>query len=180
MYAITVDLESLATRVDAVILQIGMVKFDPLVITQDLTQLEYKSILVDVDDQVTNYNRFICDETVAWWGKQSPEVVETVFNENNRLPLKDALQEVHDFCWGKDQIWSQGPQFDISILDHAYTQTGLPYPWQYNKVRDSRTLLDLLYVEQPKLLHDAVDDCRRQIYGVQRVLKQLGVTKFVR
>ncbi|VVC05799.1 Uncharacterised protein [uncultured archaeon] len=52
------------------------------------------------------------------------------------------------------------------------------YPWFYYNIKDSRTLLSLQEVDQPKVNHDSVQDCIRQIIGVQQVLQKLGVKEF--
>jgi hypothetical protein len=109
-------------------------------------------------------------------------VQESIFGEGHvRFTLAECLEQLHKFTWNSvGRIWAQGAQFDISILEHAYRSVNRAYPWQYWSVRDSRTLLDLVPVNLPSATHDAMEDCYRQIVGVQQALAQLGVEKFVR
>jgi exodeoxyribonuclease VIII len=177
-----IDLETLATTPDAVILQIAAVKFDPfddyLTRGVGLADLQTLDIMVDVDSQP---DRNVNPETLDWWAQQDPQVQERIFSPDNRVAFKDALMTLHRFVWNSSgRIWCQGTSFDISILEHAYRAIDHPYPWRYWQARDSRTLLDLVAVNLPVATHDAVADCYRQATGVQQALATLGVTKFVR
>lgn len=179
---IMIDIESLATQPDAVILSIAAVKFDPFDDYQekgvDFQDLPTLNLLVDVDSQP---NRVVSDSTLSWWGQQDPAVQERVFNTNGRLSFEQALGQLHKFIWNSGgRVWAQGTHFDISILEHAYRSLDQPYPWQYWQARDSRTLLDLVKVDLPNATHDAVADCHRQIVGVQKALATLGIQKFIR
>ncbi len=177
-----IDLETLATTPDAVILQIAAVKFDPfddyLTRGVGLADLQTLDIMVDVDSQP---DRNVNPETLDWWAQQDPQVQERIFSPDNRVAFKDALMTLHRFVWNSSgRIWCQGTSFDISILEHAYRAIDHPYPWRYWQARDGRTLLDLVAVNLPVATHDAVADCYRQATGVQQALATLGVTKFVR
>lgn len=178
-----VDIETLATDLNAVILSIAAVKFDPFddylkkgTKPGDLPTL---NILVDIESQP---NRTINENTVDWWGKQSEPVRESIFGVNHpRYTLEEALDQLHKFYWNSGgRIWAQGIQFDIAMLEHAYQTTNRTQPWLYWQVRDSRTLLDLVSVSLPPATHDAAEDCFRQIVGVQKALATLGVNKFIR
>ncbi len=171
---VMLDLETLGVSPDSTILQISAIIFDPF---NESTQYEdVFNELVDIDSQ----NRSIDANTVAWWGTQPKEIQEIIFSEENRLPLDITLKKFTKFVWNKNRIWSQGPDFDISILKHAFFQYNLPLPWPYWKVRDSRTILDLTSIDLPAADHNAISDCRRQAAGVCRVIKQLGITRFIR
>ena len=179
---IMIDLETLGTTPDSVIVSIAAVKFDPFEdyqergVTSD--QLPTLNILVDIDGQT---DRRIDDNTVTWWSQQDPLIQETVFSPIGRVSFADALDQLHRFIWNTGgRVWAQGTQFDIAMLEHAYRSINKAYPWQYSQARDSRTLLDLVAVNLPKATHDAVADCWRQIIGVQQALATLGIQRFVR
>lgn len=182
-FSTMLDIETLATDPDAVIVSIAAVKFDPFddyrqkgVTVGDLPGF---NILIDLDSQA---DRKINEQTVQWWSRQDPVVQESIFGESHpRYTLTEGLEKLHKFVWNSGgRVWAQGAQFDISILEHAYRSVNRAYPWQYWSVRDSRTLLDLVPVNLPSATHDAMEDCYRQIVGVQQALAQLGVEKFVR
>lgn len=179
MNSIMLDCETLSTSPDAVILSIAAVEFNPFEITTDFSKNKTLDILINIDEQV-QLGRVIDDSTVTWWGQQPQDVQNKLFAEEGRLSVISALTELRKFCWNKDRIWCQGTDFDISLLNNAYTQTKQPKPWKYWQVRDSRTLLDLIDVSQPTVTHDSIEDCKRQVMGVQQVLDKLNVKRFIR
>lgn len=177
-----IDIETMATSTDSVILSIAAVKFDPFADYQatgvTVSDLPVLDIYLDTESQT---GRAIDNSVCEWWSQQDPAVIESVFRETGRVQFAPALEQLHKFVWGcGGRIWCQGPQFDISILEHAYRSIGRAYPWPYYQVRDSRTLLDLVEVSRPAPTHNAVDDCWRQIVGVQKTLAALNIKEFVR
>lgn len=44
--------------------------------------------------------------------------------------------------WSGLRIWTHGPGFDPPILEAAFHAVGLPVPWFYRALRDTRTLFD--------------------------------------
>ena len=167
-----VDLETLATTPNAMILTLGAVQFDPFS-DQIYNELYMR---IDIDDQ-EKLNREINDDTVNWWAKQNSEIMEEAFSTENRIPLEESIQLFHKFAWGCDKIWSHGAVFDIIILENLYRQLNKPVPWNYFQCRDTRTLFDLVDPEMPTSnKHNALEDAKRQAIGVQNVYKKLGKT----
>jgi hypothetical protein len=177
MTDITLDIETLSVRPNAQVLSISAVGFNPFEITTDFTDNPKLDILVSLDGQE---HRDVQDDTVWWWSMRSPEVQAKIFNEVGRLAVPEALDQLIKFCWQKNRIWCQGPTLDITVLTHLFEEHGKGVPWGYGAVRDSRTLLDLVYIEAPEATHDSLEDCIRQTKMVQEALSKLGITKFVR
>lgn len=170
------DLETLSTRPDATILTFGACKFNPYT-QEEITQGIY--FRINVDEQIT-LGRHVDDNTIEWWGKQAQDVYDEAFNPNDRISLEQFTQELNRFVVGVDNIWAQGPVFDIVILENLYRQLGLPTPWQYWQIRDSRTLLSSLGDPRERNkagLHNALEDCVSQAEAVQFVFKQAGITE---
>ena len=173
-----IDIETLGTQPNAAILAISAVAFDPFEITTDFSLNPKFDVLIDLESQP---NREISEETLEWWSKQSPITRDKIFSDENRISLKEALEQLTKFVWNTtSKIWVQGVSLDIPVLDHAFNEQKISVPWGYHQIRDSRTLLDLVFVEQPPVSHDSIDDCYRQIIGVQKALQKLGITQFVR
>lgn len=175
---VMLDCETLATSNDAVILSIAAVCFDPFQIDYNPEDWPTLDILVETD--ISQVDRHIDPKTVSWWGNQEKRVIDRVFSPDNRLPLSKALDEVTKFTRGKSRLWAQGITFDFGILENAYKSLDKSYPWEYWKLRDSRTILDLVSVDQPPVTHDAAEDVRRQASGVIQALNKLGVKYFIR
>jgi 3' exoribonuclease, RNase T-like len=168
---VMLDLETLSTRPDAVILTMGAVKFDPH--SEDLGAGIYHR--VDVDEQIA-LGRHVDDTTVDWWGRQAADIREEALGPDNRISLENFTAELNRFLVGANCIWAQGPVFDIVILENLYRQLGKPVPWNYWQIRDSRTLFGVLGDPREKNstdLHNALADCVSQARAVQMVFENV-------
>jgi len=176
MSEIMMDIETLSTRPDAVILTVGACKFDPY--TQTETTGDFY-LRINVDEQA-QLGRHIDENTVAWWGQQAADVRDEALSDSNRVSLEEFTAQLNKFMVGAGNIWCQGPVFDIVILENLYRQLGKPAPWSYWQVRDSRTLFGTHGDPREKGkagLHNALEDCKSQAGAVQTVYKNLNVQK---
>jgi hypothetical protein len=164
-----VDIEGLGTGPDAAILTIAAQSFDPFG-TGYYDRHYYARITLESQE-----NRRIQDDTLAWWATQ-PEAQAEAFADDNRIPLDQALDELYRLAWQHDYIWAQGPTYDINILEHAYKSYNKTQPWQFYRIRDSRTVLSLWPGRPvPPTSHHALEDTRKQIDILQQTLKHLEV-----
>ena len=171
------DLETLSTRPESVILTIGAVKFDPWGEEVDAESGLY--MRVDVDEQLA-MDRHVLESTVEWWGKQDEAVREEALGESNRESLDTMTRALNKFLVGVENIWCQGPAFDIVILENLYRQLSKPTPWQFWQIRDSRTLFGVHGDPREKgrtAAHNALMDCYYQARGVQDIYQRAGVRK---
>ena len=168
-----IDLETLSTNPNAVVLTVGAVKFDPHTQMKLYDEMYFR---VDVDSQ-TALGRHVMQETLDWWGQQPNEVANEALSDSNRIQLQDVLKNINKFSVGVDVFWCQGPLFDYAILQNLYTQMEQPVPCKYWQIRDSRTLFNLVPRESEKRigLHNALEDCKFQARKVQKVYRQLGI-----
>lgn len=166
-----VDMETMAVSPNAVVLSLGAVHFDPY--QEGYTDSIYFKI--DLDDQ-DHLGREIDPNTLDWWAKQDPVIMEEAFSPNDRISLVEAMDRFHKFAWGCNAFWSHGATFDLVILENIYKQLSKPLPWNYWQLRDTRTLFDLGWdPEMPKgNKHDALQDAIRQSVGVQNIYKKLN------
>ncbi len=166
-----VDLETLATSPDAVILTIGAVTFDPAS-NKIFDKLYYR---VDIES-CDRLGMTVNDDTVEWWSKQAADVQTEAFAEDNRVPIEEVIEKFHKFAWNCDAFWSHGATFDLVILDCYYRKLNKVPPWNFWQIRDTRTLFDLGYdPEMPKEgLHNALEDASRQAMGVQTIYRKLN------
>jgi hypothetical protein len=177
MADIMLDLESLGTRPDCAILTLGAVKFNPYDIQSEPGPGLY--FRIDVDEQLS-LGREVQEDTLEWWMRQSEDVREEALGESNRVSLTEMYQQLNRFLVGAGNIWCQGPAFDIVILENLYRQLGLPCPWQFWQIRDSRTLLSTHGDPRDKNkagLHNALEDAVSQAQAVQTVFEQCGITE---
>lgn len=173
MTDVMLDIETLARSADSVVLTIGAVRFDRHGNTVDLPGIH---LYLSIDEQKAA-GRAVDPETVAWWDKQNPDIRDDVMRNWGRMPVKDALRELARYVEGADKVWSQGPLFDIKILENLYYANGLKAPWRFYKIRDSRTLFDALGDTRSRdtaNLHDALSDSVDQARAVQRAYRKLN------
>ncbi len=174
---VMLDLETLGTSDDCVVLTCGCVKFDPFDFEKEPDQPLY--IRINVEEQ-TESGRIVDPNTVDWWGKQSQAAQDEAMGEDGRISMGEFTTQVNRYVVGADKIWAQGPLFDIMILNHMYKQLGKPQPWQYWQIRDSRTVFDM-GDDSAKTMngnaHNALSDAFCQAKAVQAIYHQLGVKK---
>lgn len=169
-----IDLEGLGTGPDTTILTIAAKAFDPFG-KIDYTQQYYARITLE-----SQPNRSIQDSTVEWWATQPAEARDEAFNEEGRIPLDQALDELGKLIFHSKRIWAQGPTYDMNILEDAYKSYGKTLPWKFWSVRDSRTVFSLWPdMPKPPTTHHALQDCERQIELLQKTLQHLQVKELV-
>lgn len=171
-----IDIETLGTRHDAVILTIGAVKFDPASFADPGPGLYLRP---DVQKQM-EIGREVNEDTLRWWETQAEDVREEALSDDDRVDVIECTKEINRFLVGVNNIWAQGPAFDFVILESFYRDLGIPTPWNFWQVRDSRTLFGVHGDPREKNkdgLHNALEDCVSQAQGVQQVYYQIGKHK---
>ena len=168
-----IDIESLDTSPNCVILTIGIVLFDP----KGSGITDTISVRPSVDEQTSIHNRTIDDSTVEWWGKQSVEAQHEALGDQDRISFKEAMEAVYKFCWNRRAVWSHGAPFDVVVMESAFRQLDMKIPWPYYSVRDTRTLFDVTDVKLASgghvTSHKAVEDAERQAIVVQQAFGKL-------
>ena len=170
------DLETLGTQPGCVILTLGAVKFDPYTMNDPGPGLYVRP---DADEQIAR-GREVQQDTLEWWMRQAEDVREEALGVDGRIPVEEMYRQLNRFLVGVNNIWCQGPVFDIAILENLYMQYGWPTPWQFWQIADSRTLFKVHgdpRVKGKTGLHNALEDCVSQATAVQQVYNKLGLEK---
>lgn len=163
-----IDIETLDVQPTATILTIGAQAFDPL--SEEFYDSFYARI--NIDNQT---DRTVDDGTVDWWGKQPAAAQAEAFGEEDRVELKDALEDLHKLAWNANRVWANGIAFDMTILENAYKSFDMPLPWQYYKVMDARTIYNIANAGRLGNSHHALEDCVNQVVLLQKAFNKLGV-----
>ena len=176
----TIDLETLDTCPQATVLSLGAVKFNPFNDSEPYDELYFK---ISVDDQ-DRLSRSTSDNTIEWWSKQDPKIMEEAFDQSNPnevMSVEQALGSINRFVVGVDVLWGQGYGFDFTIIEDMYRSIGKPIPYNFWQVRDSRTLFSVCKEDPRKKiqnnLHNALADAYYQSKAIQLAYKELGVTR---
>ena len=171
--AVMLDLETLGTRPDCAIMTVGAVKFDPFDPDREPGPGIY--LRMDIEEQLT-LGRTVDDSTIAWWAEQDPRVRAEAWDEVDRSSVQDLKRELNRFLVGVEDIWSQGPVFDI--LEDLYRSQKWGFPWYFWQIRDSRTLFKVANhrLERGRdQAHNALLDCVYQAQAVQDIYKRLRI-----
>lgn len=179
MKHVMVDLETLGTTADAVILSIGAVRFD-----LDSDEIDdagfYASVSIDSN---LEYKRRVQEDTLIWWLGQSAAAQKVFHEPKDTLPsslvgLSDWIDTDNYF------VWSNGADFDLPMLAHAFTQMSMEIPWKFwnsRCLRTYRALPGAKDVSVPRLgtHHNALQDAIYQARLAQAIQKTLKSGKKV-
>ncbi len=165
-----IDLETLGTGPDAVVISIGAVMFNPQ--SMEINSTFYMAL--EIQEQL-NRGRKIDSDTLKWWMQQS-DAAKRVFNEKAKT-VKEVLETLA--WWIKEnsnvkkiKVWGNGSSFDISIMDHLYRMYDAVVPWGFNNVNDLRTFrrfdAENEKVEKLGIDHNALDDAKSQALFVSK------------
>lgn len=172
-----IDLETWGTRPGCAIRSIGAITFsDSSVIPSEFIP---EAFYMNIEEEGQLIRGLHVDpKTGEWWSRQSD-----VAKAQLEVDQKDLLIVFLAFNrWfatqAPDYVWSHGAAFDIPIYDAAAMIFGLPVPWNYMKVRDTRTLYDLASFKPSQVSykgtkHNALDDAIYQAKCVQAALNVL-------
>jgi len=128
-------------------------------------------------------HRTISADTTAWWQSDAVSDVArqaALHNREQGIGIGDALCRYQAFIerYPSAGLWGNGSDFDNVILNHAFTQYGLK--WPYHRNRCLRTLRGLLNAPRrafPSHLtpHVAIDDAEAEALELVALLGQLAV-----
>ena len=173
----TIDLETIDTCPQATVLSLGAVKFNPFDNSEPHSEMYFK---IQIDDQ-DRLGRTASDDTIEWWTKQDPKIMEEAFDQEGAITVDEALKRISKFVVGVDTLWGQGYGFDYTILEDMFRRGGMPIPWNFWNIRDSRTLFGCCSQDPRKLiqndLHNALADAYYQSKAIQMAYKELGATR---
>ncbi|MBT4838222.1 MAG: 3'-5' exoribonuclease [Methylococcales bacterium] len=169
---IMIDLETMSTKSNAVIISIGAVAFN----SGGVFDQFYENI--DIESSA-RFGLDICPKTIKWWMKQSDEARKPL--TENVLDIENALIEfalwVNSRVGEEAKIWGNGADFDNVILSSAYSATELQQPWKYWNNMCFRTLKNQ-YPEikhcHEGVKHNALADAQSQ---AEHAIKIFGVMK---
>lgn len=165
MKDLMIDLETLGTTPECVVVSIGATFFD---IEKKIIGPDFYVVL-KIQDQLDK-GRKIQADTLEWWFGQS-NAAKSVFHEGSKLPI-EVLNMLS--TWLKAncsnsrdlRVWGNGSTFDISIMENIYRQYNLKLPWGYNAIMDLRTFRRFVAknqkVENIGTSHNALDDAKSQ------------------
>lgn len=185
MIDVMLDLETLDTEADAVIVSIGACFFDPL--KGHIGKVFDR--VISVDDSLAKGMK-ISESTLGFW-MRNVEASKAVFGDDIfKTNLRDSLSSFYAYLkyesedqLGRVRLWANDPSFDKSILTYNSRACGIEYPLSFWNTRCVRTIVGLC---PPQLFrqwkednpregyHQASYDAIYQAQYVSYILRELG------
>lgn len=167
MKDIMLDIETLGTGNNAVIIQIGVCEFDRL--TGEIGGRACYNL--NLKDSL-NKGFEIDADTLKWWLQQDQNVFNDILNDDQCTPkviLNELSKIFKDKC-----VWCHAT-FDVPLLNNYFKKYDVWGNIDYRKVRDIRTLVDITNFDLDSLdwtnkTHNALDDCIFQVDYVTKAL----------
>ena len=158
---IMIDIETLSSESNAVVVSIGAIAFD---IKEGLSGNNPKKYIIFNTIRQIQDGRHIQDKTRTWWSKQSQVVQDELAKSYLvRVPVEYALTEFTNWCTEQqaEHIWGNGNTFDNMVMRNLYKQYNCKYPVGFRGDLDMRTLKFLApNVNVPRMgnHHNGLDD----------------------
>lgn len=172
---VMLDLETMGTDENFVILSVGMVKFNI-----DTGEIGNKLHLkISINDSLKKGFK-IDGNTLIWWLNNDKKAKEMI-NKGEKFSINNTLDYISEFLNKDLEIWAKSPSFDCNLLKSYYQKLNRNIPWNFRNQQDVRTLINLnkkLYEEitkDVKITHDAIDDCINQINYYHQIYKSLKI-----
>ena len=165
------DLETLGTGPNALILSIGAAKFSAGRAVLHVDDTFHQAI-----EPVTAFalGGVIDPDTVLWWMQPEREASRKSWLSLKRVHITEALEGFAQWLGEDALVWGNGASFDNVILRRAYERAGMDCPWGAFSDRCYRTKkAEAPDVKTPRrgVFHCAVDDAIYQVEHLSNVLK---------
>lgn len=179
MQELMLDLETLATTPDAVVLSIGAVVWETLTKTDGdlsyniLGRYYRKPALQPQFDR----GRKVSESTLLWWRQQDSVAQHEAF-DSVRRPLREVFIDFDAFVrkFALNHFWANPATFDFPIWENLANQCNWmemsEVPWKYNQKYDVRTVVNeasyrakdhVMSRAIPGVPHTPIYDCEWQI-----------------
>lgn len=177
MQNLMIDIETLGSKPNAVILSISAVEFD--LKTGKTGSVFNKNICID---SCIEAGLKMEHNTILWWLNQDKEAQNKI-TQHTGSNLKNVLRQfgmwIHDNFGNNAIVWGNSARFDLGILDAAYTACKMNLPWKYYSERDVRTLVAFApeikeNTEFKGIKHYGIDDCKHQIEYCSKIYQTLA------
>ena len=165
-----IDIETLSTQTNALVLSIAAVWFG----------VDGTTTALDVPlDPIAQPDRHIDPDTVRWWMGQNEHARKLLSTPADRYaPLPDVARVLAAAVKEADEIWANDPDFDCTILRDLFPDIKWPF-WKHRSVRTIKALAGKEFLnsipESGFVAHNALADATKQARVVTCILTKLRV-----
>lgn len=181
-FHVSLDIETLSTAKNAVVLSIGAVMFE-LRPGGDRSVVGPETFLstLAVQPQIDK-GRGISEGTLKFWAAQGAGLFESALGgvDQPATAITRLGQWLREHQHGDDPlpVWTKGPAFDGAIIEDLCADFGMTCPVRYRDWRDVRTIESVAGYKAPEigaLAHDPVVDATAQAKSVIECYERLGL-----
>jgi len=157
--AISLDIETLSTHKNAVVLTIGATT-----ISLDGSDERTFHLRLDAQEQI-DMGRHVSISTIAWWMNQTAEAKRAAF-EGHTVSARTALELLRTWIAeeGHPPIYTNGPAFDGAILETLAEDCRVMPAWSYRQHRCYRTVEESILMVDDEALYDRFSARKTRIY----------------
>ena len=161
--AVSLDLETLSTHKNAVILSIGAC-------TVSLNGEAERTFTVNLDAQTQiDAGLHVSADTLKWWMRQDPQAQRDAFDGDDTHPVI-AIEMLRGWlkAEGFPPVYTKGPHFDGALLDSLAEAFKVDSAIPYRKHRDVRTVEEALesHVKDERVLERYYSMKERAYHGI--------------
>lgn len=144
------DIETLGTKSNAVILSIGVTPWELSADNYDIDRWINESLFVKLKvSSQRELGRTVDQSTLEWWKKQNDLAIKTsVTPSGSDLAPAEAIETLRRYiaprCDASTRVFIRG-SLDQLCIDDLCDQLGTPPLFPYNAYRDFRTAIDIIY-----------------------------------
>lgn len=172
---VMIDIETMSLhRHKALILSVGLIEFNPS-LTAGLTIGDRALLVPSISEQLL-LKRHVDQGTQKFWAEQ-PLAASMHWRKSSRDPCQTVIDAIRKFCVGKERVWANGTQFDLSNLDGLAEDLKDPKElWHYQAPRDMRTFCRETVATRlvpigdafdiPGVAHEPIYDCEVQAWQI--------------
>lgn len=176
MTDVMLDLETWGTRPGCAIRSIGACVFDrkDAPPRRGAMATFYANV---TDESCAKLGLIVEPSTKQWWDSPSNRAASAHLLKD-QISLEAAVFSFYEWFvkQGGKYVWCHGATFDVPIIEAASMTLGLPPPWRFQNVRDTRTVYDVFgpvsFPKREGTHHNALDDAIHQARCVQVALNK--------
>lgn len=151
----SIDLETLHTGSYAVVLSIGICKFN----IETGAVIGTLQVHINMDDMLARGFK-VSGDTIRWWMGQNPKAVNESFigpyARREVCNLPEAVKQVEAFVVNPERVWGNGPSFDCQKVVDMCEAVGRQSPWKFHKERCLRTAIEMSGLNKDSMPFDGV------------------------
>ena len=118
------------------------VKYGPDYTWEELLDLHVNYVKFDVTQQVKEYGRKICPDTLQWWQGQGKDALDQLKPSSDDIDLKEMYSWFISNTLNDDVVYTRNNTFDPVFIQFICSQFGDPMPHKWWAIRDTKSTID--------------------------------------